>query len=70
MNLNTPVLLTVSAFCDAVGISRSTWHKLKKNDQTPPVVTIGGIQRIRWEAVEGWLAENESKKAVGPPAIH
>jgi excisionase family DNA binding protein len=70
MSLNTPHLLTVSAFCEAVGISRSTWHKLKRNNQIPPVVKIGGIQRIRREAVESWLAENESKKIPGSPAIH
>jgi excisionase family DNA binding protein len=69
MSLNTPHLLTVSAFCEAVGISRSTWHNLKRNNQIPPVVQIGGIQRIRQEAVESWLAENESKKVSGPPAI-
>jgi excisionase family DNA binding protein len=70
MSLNTPHLLTVSAFCEAVGISRSTWHKLKRNNQIPHVVKIGGIQRIRQEAVESWLAENESKKMSGPPPIH
>jgi excisionase family DNA binding protein len=70
MSLNTPHLLTVSAFCEAVGISRSTWHKLKRNNQIPPVVKIGGIQRIRREAVESWHAENESKKIPGSPAIH
>jgi excisionase family DNA binding protein len=70
MSLNTPHLLTVSAFCEAVGISRSTWHNLKRNNQIPPVVKIGGIQRIRQEAVESWLAENESKKVSGSLAIH
>jgi excisionase family DNA binding protein len=70
MSLNTPRLLTVSAFCEAVGISRSTWHKLKRSNQIPTVVKIGGIQRIRQEAVESWLAENESKKVSGSPAIH
>ena len=70
MSLNTPHLLTVSAFCEAVGISRSTWHKLKRNDQTPLIVKIGGIQRIRWEAIESWIAENEGKKMPGSPAVH
>jgi excisionase family DNA binding protein len=69
MSLNTPYLLTVSAFCEAVGISRSTWHKLKRNNQIPPVVKIGGIQRIRQEAIESWIAENEGKKMPGSPAI-
>lgn len=69
MSLNTPHLLTVSAFCEAVGISSSTWHKLKRNDQALFVVKIGGIQRIRWEAIENWIAENEGKKP-GSSAIH
>ena len=54
-------LLTVTDFCQAVGISRSTWHKLKRQGTTPAVVTIGGIQRIRKEAAETWLAENETR---------
>ena len=54
-------LLTVADFCQAVGISRSTWHKLKRQGATPAVVTIGGVQRIRKETAEAWLAENETK---------
>lgn len=53
-------LITVTDFCKAVGISRSTWHKLKRKNATPAIITIGGIQRIRPEAVEKWLAENEA----------
>lgn len=55
-----PHLLTVSDFCQTVGISRSTWHKLKRKGSTPPIVKIGSIQRIRKEAAETWLAENET----------
>lgn len=36
-------LLTVSEFCEAVGISRSTWHKLKRQGKAPAIVNIGGI---------------------------
>lgn len=54
-------LLTVADFCKAVGISRSTWHKLKRENATPAIITVGDIQRIRREAVEEWLAENEAK---------
>ncbi|UOA17242.1 helix-turn-helix transcriptional regulator [Sulfitobacter dubius] len=54
-------LITVTDFCKAVGISRSTWHKLKRKNATPAIITIGGIQRIRPEAVEKWLAENEAQ---------
>jgi len=57
-------LLTVAGFCEAVGISRSTWHKLKRESSTPAIITIGGIQRIRREAVEKWLAENEVKASA------
>lgn len=54
-------VLTVSEFCEAVGISRSTWHKLKRLGKAPAIVNIGGIQRIRREAIETWLAENEAR---------
>ena len=42
-------------------ISRSTWHKLKRQGKAPAIVNIGGIQRIRREAIETWLAENEER---------
>ena len=57
-------LLTVADFCKAVGISRSTWHKLKRQGATPPIVTICGIQRIRKEAAEDWLAKNETRDST------
>lgn len=61
-------LLTIADFCQTVGISRSTWHKWQRNRMTPAIVTVGGIQRIRREAVEDWLAENEAK--VSAAAAH
>lgn len=57
-------LLTVADFCKAIGISRSTWHKLKRENATPAIISVGGIQRIRREAVEEWLAENEAKTSA------
>jgi len=57
-------LLTVADFCKAVGISRSTWHKLKRENATPAIISVGGIQRIRREAVEEWLAANETKASA------
>lgn len=54
-------LMTVAAFCQTIGISRSTWHKLKRTGKTPAIITAGGIQRIRREAVEEWIAENEER---------
>ena len=59
--METPNLLTIADFCQTIGISRSTWHKLKRQSATPAIVNIGGIQRIRREAVGAWLAENEGK---------
>jgi excisionase family DNA binding protein len=57
-------LLTVADFCKSVGISRSTWHKLKREGATPAIISLGGIQRIRREAVAEWLAENEAKASA------
>jgi len=54
-------LLTVNEFCEAVGISRSTWHKLKRQGSTPPIIMIGTVQRIRKDMAEAWLTENETK---------
>jgi excisionase family DNA binding protein len=59
-------LMTVADFCQTIGISRSTWHKLKRTGQTPAIITAGGIQRIRREAVEKWIAENEERANASP----
>lgn len=63
-NMDIPHLLTLADFCQTIGISRSTWHKLKRESSTPAIVTVGGIQRIRRKAVEEWLAENEAKASA------
>ena len=57
-------LMTVADFCKTIGISRSTWHKLKRTGQAPAIITAGGIQRIRREAVEEWIAENEERASA------
>ena len=54
-------LMTVADVISAMGISRSTWQKLVAQKQTPPIVRIGAVQRIRREAFEAWLAENETR---------
>ena len=43
-------LMTVSDVISAMGISRSTWQKLVAKKQTPPIVRIGAVQRIRRDA--------------------
>lgn len=64
MNTQALDILTVSEFCQTVGISRSTWHKLKRQGKTPAIISVGGIQRIRREAIETWLSENEERAAT------
>ena len=48
-------LMTVTDVIEAMGISRSTWQKLVAQKQTPPIVKIGAVQRIRRDAFEAWL---------------
>jgi len=57
-------LLTVADFCQTMGFSRSTWHKLKRNGETPAIVTVGGIQRIHPETAREWLAEKEVRASA------
>jgi len=54
-------LLTVADFCRTARISRSTWHKLKRQGATPAIINVGGVQRIRPKAVEDWFAQNEAE---------
>lgn len=43
--------MTVSDVISEMGISRSTWKKLVVQKQTPPIVKIGEVQRIRRDAL-------------------
>jgi len=52
-------LMTVTDVISAMGISRSTWQKLVVQKQTPPIVRIGAVQRIRRDAFETWVIQNE-----------
>lgn len=56
-------LMTVADVIAAMGISRSTWQKLVTENQTPPIVRIGAVQRIRRNAFEAWLGQHEEAKA-------
>ena len=47
-------LMTVADVIVAMGISRSTWQKLVAQKQTPPIVRIGAVQRIRQDAFDAW----------------
>lgn len=52
MNTQALGLLTISEFCQSIGISRSTWNKLKRQGKTPVIITVSGIQRLHREAIE------------------
>lgn len=56
-------LMTVADVIAAMGISRSTWQKLVAQKQTPPIVRIGAVQRIRRDAFEAWLGQHENAAA-------
>ena len=53
-------LMTVADVISAMGISRSTWQKFVAQKQTPPIVRIGAVQRIRRDAFETWLGQHEN----------
>ena len=53
-------LMTVADVISAMGISRSTWQKLVTQKQTPPILRIGAVQRIRRDAFEAWLIQHEN----------
>lgn len=56
-------LMTVADVISAMGISRSTWQKLVAHKQTPPIVRIGAVQRIRRNAFEAWIGQHENTAA-------
>ena len=56
-------LMTVADVIAAMGISRSTWQKLVAQKRTPPIVRIGAVQRIRRDAFEAWLGQQENAAA-------
>ena len=57
-------LMTVADVIAAMGISRSTWQKLVTENQTPPIVRIGAVQRIRRNAFETWLGQHENTQSL------
>ena len=58
--MHDPQLMTVTDVITTLGISRSTWQKLVIQNATPPIVKIGAVQRIRRDAFEAWLGQNET----------
>ena len=50
---------SVDEFCSAVGISRSTYEKLKRKGLAPREMRIGWAVRISQLAASEWIAERE-----------
>jgi excisionase family DNA binding protein len=53
-------ILTIKEFCEDIGISRSTFQKLKRNKQSPKIISVAGIQRISQASVNEWIAQNQT----------
>lgn len=68
MHETQDTLLRVADVITAMGISRSTWQKLVSTGQTPPIVRIGQVQRIRRDAFTAWLAKQEDRTDTNSPA--
>ncbi|MCS3496172.1 putative DNA-binding transcriptional regulator AlpA [Bradyrhizobium japonicum] len=54
---------SVDEFCSAVGISRSTYEKLKRHSLAPREMRIGWAVRISQLAVADWIAAREADAA-------
>jgi predicted DNA-binding transcriptional regulator AlpA len=51
---------TIYEFCAAVGISRSTYEKLKRQGRHPREMKIGKAVRISQAAAAQWVAAQEA----------
>jgi len=55
--------VTIDAFCEAEGISRSTFFKLLREGNAPAVMTLPGtrVRRVTYRAWHAWQRRNESQ---------
>ena len=56
------ISLTVPEFCLSVGISKSTYEKLKREGKHPQEMQIGKSVRISQEAAAAWCREREKDR--------
>lgn len=57
--------LTIKEFCEAHGISRTTFHEMRKDDTAPALMRVGKRLHISAQAHEAWLRRME--EAVTQP---
>ena len=53
------ISLSIDEFCTSVGISRSTYEKLKRANKQPREMHVGKSVRISQAAVNAWVRERE-----------
>jgi predicted DNA-binding transcriptional regulator AlpA len=57
-----PKMLSIVSLLTSLDISRTTFHRLRKNAGFPaPVIMHGKIQRWSEEDVEAWLSKRREK---------
>jgi predicted DNA-binding transcriptional regulator AlpA len=58
-----PLAYSVKSFCKAISLSPSSFWKMKRNGEAPPMTRIGHRLVIRREAAEAWLKSREAATA-------
>lgn len=56
---------TIEEFCEAHGIGRSTFYRLRQMGQAPDVMEVGGTLRISAEAAKRWRRSRETNCSNG-----
>lgn len=56
------IALSITEFCDAVGISRPTFYLMERRGEGPPVVRLSpGKRVVPVDAVRDWLRSRAGK---------
>lgn len=63
------MLYTVREFCEAMGISASTFYRACRQGRGPQVVRILGQRRITADAMEQWLEANAMPEEMTAPRV-
>jgi hypothetical protein len=56
---------TISEFCAAHGLGRSTYYQLKKRGQTPDEIRVGRVPLITVEAARTWRRKHSKHSNQG-----
>jgi hypothetical protein len=54
---------TIDGFCDAYGISRPLFYKLRRVGKAPPVVYVGNKPLIPVDGAKSWFLELQNQTA-------